>query len=82
MATSYEEVYDVFLSKVDDVEVLYPYVNETDIEYNNRINTLLLSTFKQSVVKFFHSKTNLSRNDSILSFNNDLRPIEIEVLGL
>jgi hypothetical protein len=61
---------------------LYPSPNETEQEFEDRLHTLLFETFKSAVVRFFNSKTPLTREDSMETFFNDLRPIEIEIIGL
>jgi hypothetical protein len=82
MATSYEEVYESFLSNIKDKKILYPLEGESEQQYQDRLATYLLSTFKKAVPKFIGAKTNLSRNDTIEMFINDLRPLEIEIIGL
>lgn len=82
MATSYERCYEVFMSNVNDAEILFPVEGETEQEYENRISTLLLDTFKRAIVKFFNSTTKLTRNDQTQMFDYDLREVEIEVIGL
>jgi hypothetical protein len=82
MATSYEKCYDVFLSSTNDAEILYPANGETEEEYQKRIDTLLLDTLKKAVVKFFNPTTKLTRNDTTQMFDNDLRDVEVEIIGL
>lgn len=82
MSTSYTECYEVFLRYVNDSSILYPSPNETEQEFEDRLHTLLFETFKSAVVRFFNSKTPLTREDSMETFFNDLRPIEIEIIGL
>jgi hypothetical protein len=82
MATSYEKCYEVFLRLVNDVEVLYPLEGESDTDFQLRIDTLLLEMFKSAVVKFSNPITSLKRNDATLTFDNDLRDVEIEIIGM
>lgn len=82
MATSYSECYDIFLNHINDVDILYPFQNETQQEYEDRVRSILLSTFRLAIVKFNFSQTNLSRDDKTEMFVEDLRQIEIEVIGL
>lgn len=82
MATPYEKCYEVFMSNINDAEILYPLEGETELDYESRINTLLLDTFKKAIVKFFNSTTKLTRDDSTQTFTNDLRDVEIEIIGL
>jgi hypothetical protein len=81
MATPYELPYDVFLDNVDDPQILYPKEGETDIEYEERIQDTLLSMLQRSVRKFKHSATKLDRDDTNKIFINDLREVEIEIIG-
>lgn len=82
MGTPYSDCYDSFLSHTDDVELLYPYDNETDAEFTDRLNNTFNMLFKSAIVKFRFAKTSLSRNDLLEEFSRDLRPIEIEIIGL
>jgi hypothetical protein len=82
MATSYEEVYDVFLSQLDDVEILYPFSTETEEEYQIRLNTILLQYLNRAINKFTNPVTSLDRDDTTLTFNNTLRKLEIEIIGM
>lgn len=82
MGTPYTECYDAFLSHVDDVELLYPYNEETDEEHSKRLDNTLNMLFKNSVVKFRFAKTKLSRNDMLEEFLYELRPLEVEIIGL
>lgn len=82
MATSYEDIYNVFLRSVNDVEILYPLEGETESEYDSRIEELLFQLFDSAIVKFPYSQTSLSRDNTTQAFNNDLRDIEVEIIGL
>ena len=80
--TPYEDCYDVFLSSINDAEILYPLQGETEEEYQDRIDTLLFTLFKLAVTRFPNSKTNLKRDDDLKLFENDLRELEVEIIGL
>lgn len=82
MATSYEECYEVFLRHINDSTILYPMANESDSDYEDRLHNILFETFKSSIVKFFNSQTLLSRDDNSEMFVNDLRPLEVEIVGM
>jgi hypothetical protein len=82
MATPYTECYDSFLSHIDDIELLYPYENEKDYEFEERLDDTLYMLFKSAIPKFRFSKTKLTRDDTMQTFINDLRPLEIEIIGL
>jgi hypothetical protein len=82
MGTPYSDCYDAFLEHIEDVNILYPYEGETEQEFEDRTDTLLFSFFKKAVSRFYYSKTPLARNDMLQMFNNDLRPVEIEIIGM
>jgi hypothetical protein len=82
MATPYELPYDVFLDNIDDPQILYPKEDETEIEYDERIQDTLLSMLKRAVIKFKHSATKLDRDDTNKIFLYDLREVEIEIIGM
>jgi hypothetical protein len=80
--TSYEDVYDAFLSKIDDVELFFPFQNETEDEYEARLNSVLIGLLNVAVSKFFFSKTKLDKNNLVETFAYNLRTVEIEILSL
>lgn len=82
MSTPYSECYDVFLSQINDAEILYPYDGEAEELYQERIHTVCFSMFKRAIVKFFNSQTKLIRDDNTELFENDLRGVEIEIIGM
>lgn len=82
MATPYSDCYDVFLSHINDAEILYPYDEETEELYQNRIHSVCLTMFKRAVVKFFFSQTSLKKDNNTETFENDLRDIEVEIIGM
>lgn len=71
MATSFDEIYDVFLSNLSD-EVFM----ENDLD-----DSLKLRYLKNAITKFRKCKKNLSdRTDA--QFNEDLSEDDIQILGL
>lgn len=80
--TPYSKVFDAFLSRIDDVELLYPYDNESEVEFQDRVTTLLKTFLNIAVSKFISSETSLERDDSQEYFYNDLRDLEVEILSL
>ena len=80
--TSYQDVYDVFLRHIDDVEILYPLADETDEEHQERLSILCYEYLKGAIARFFYSETPLIRDDANNSFENTLREVEVEILGL
>jgi hypothetical protein len=82
MATPYESCYKVFLRHLTDVDFLYPMQNETETDFQIRITNYMFEMFQSAVVHYFNSSTSLERDDIIQTFVNDLRPVEIEIVGL
>lgn len=82
MATSYEVCYDVFLDNINDVEILYPVGDETELEHTERVHAVCLAMFKRAVGKYFFCQTSLEKNDTTETFTNTLRQVEIEIIGL
>lgn len=80
--TPYQEVYSVFLRNMDDVEILYPLPDETDEEHLERLELICYEYLKSAVARFFYSATPLTMDDTQFIFTNNLRPVEIEILGL
>lgn len=73
MATSYEKVYESFLSKISDFDWLE--MSEEDMK--GCMHDLL----KQAVARFQkHCKTDLSERDNT-EFSNDLTDVEIDILS-
>jgi hypothetical protein len=82
MATPYESCYEVFLRHIKDESFLYPLDDEFDVDFENRITGSLLELFKSAVVHFFSASTSLKRDDTTQMFVNNLREVEIEIIGL
>lgn len=82
MGTPYQDCYDSFLGETDDVKLLFPLSNETEEEFQVRLLGTLEEFFKRAIPKFFGSQTKLTRDDSVSEFENILRPIEIQIIGL
>lgn len=82
MATSYEKCYEVFLRHIDDVNFLYAKQGESDINFEDRINNFMFEIFQSAVVHFFGSSTKLERDDTTKTFINDIRQVEIEIIGM
>lgn len=73
MASTYQELYALFLSKVSD----YTFLNLTQEE----LEISLESYLKSSIARFRHCKSNLAdRDEDLKLFNVDLSDIEKEVL--
>lgn len=73
MATSYKEIYDSFLSKISD----YSFLNLTEEEMEEQLERYLLS----SIPRFRNARTDLSKDESLKRFNNQLTDFEIEILA-
>lgn len=74
MATSFNEVYDSFLSKIVD----YSYSNLTDDELEEQLESLLIN----AIPKFRRCKQDLSDRDmNVKEFNFDLTDEEREVIA-
>ena len=74
MATSYQDVYSRFLSKITDYNFLN--LTENEIEYH------LEKFLKSSIVKFRYCNKLSDRDDSIKSFNETLTDEEQEILSV
>lgn len=75
MSTPYTEVYEVFLSKVTDYDLVNSYTQE-------ELELLLKGFLKSSIIKFRKCKQDLSdRNDTTQTFNITLTDEEIEILA-
>lgn len=73
--TSYETVYNQFLSKITSYKLLE--LSDNDVQ------AMLLQWLTAAIPKFRRCKTDLSqRDDEILEFKNDLLEEEIEILAL
>lgn len=82
MTTPYMAVYDMFLLSINDVELLYPFKDETEENYQKRLGNVLKGYLKKAIVRFRSFETNLEYDDSKDEFKNGLRDIEIEILAL
>lgn len=82
MSTPISKCYDAFLSHMDDNDLFYPFSDETEDEFEERLEDTCNQYFRQAIVKFFFSKTSLEIDEVRATFVNDLRPIEIEIIGL
>jgi len=74
LATSYQDVYSRFLSKITDYNFLN--LTENEIEYH------LEKFLKSSIVKFRYCNKLSDRDDSIKSFNETLTDEEQEILSV
>lgn len=73
--TSYEELYDVALSKITDPQLAM--LPEEDLE------NMLYSWMRSAIAKHRKCKSDLSdRDDELKQFNSDLSDIEVEILGI
>jgi hypothetical protein len=82
LATPYSKCYEVFLRHLNDMDFLYPKDGELDTDFQVRITNTMFEIFQGAVVHFFDSTTILKRDDINQTFENDLRPVEIEIIGL
>jgi methionine synthase II (cobalamin-independent) len=78
MATPYTDIYDFFLSKVEDFSFVdtekYPTVEDLQAE--------LRKYLRSAIVRFKQSKVDLSKRDELLKqFNEDLNDDEKEILS-
>lgn len=78
MTTPFNTVYESFLSKIEDYEILKE-IN-TNITF---VNELLYDFLKSAIPKFTYSTKDLSlRDDTLQEFSIDLSEIEIEILAI
>ncbi|MGG3892020.1 hypothetical protein [Metabacillus fastidiosus] len=77
MTTSYNEIYSLFLSKIEDYEIHEKL--KTQYEFAQEI---LFDFLRSSIPKFTYSIKNLSNRDDVLfQFNLQLSDIEKEILA-
>jgi len=74
LATSYQDVYSRFLSKITD----YSFLNLTEDEIEYQLEKFL----KSSIVKFRYCNKLSGRDDSLKSFNETLTDEEQEILSV
>lgn len=73
--TSYESIYEVFLSKIEDYNLL----ELSDEDFKKQ----LFSYLRSSIAKFNKCTSDLSKRDDVMEeFEEDLSDIEIEILAL
>lgn len=82
MSTSYDECYEVFLSNINDADILYPLEEESQVEYKIRLQNILLQTFKNAIIHYTSTHTSFERDDTTQQFVNSLKDIEIAIIGL
>lgn len=97
MGTPYTRCYEAFMGHLDDYELLYPFDDETPEEFDTRLNYTFMQYFNSAIVKLTNAITSLERDDNKQvtetdmegnsnvtygEFLNNLRPIEIEIIGL
>lgn len=76
--TSYEEIFDLFLNKINDYYIKNQI--ELDIDFANEI---LLGYLRSSIPKFSYSAKDLSeRDDALFQFNISLNDLEKEILSI
>ena len=73
MATPYEKIYNRFLSRTTDFNLV-----EMD---DHTLNEMLKSWLQSAIIKT-RTSTNLSRNDEDEVFENDLTDLDIELLAM
>ncbi|MGD6876778.1 hypothetical protein [Bacillus infantis] len=75
--TTYEEIYDFFLSKIEDYQIKEQLETKTDIALD-----FLFTLLRSSIPKFTYSVVDLSdRSDDGKYFNIQLDHMEKEILG-
>ncbi len=75
--TPYDEVYDLFLSKTDDYEIMKELKEDIDLG-----KEMLFDFLRSSIPKFTYSTKDLSdRDELLLQFNIDLSEMEKEILA-
>ena len=75
MGTPYQEIYEVFITKIEDQEFLS--LPDDDIE------DFCFKYLKSAITKFKKCEQDLKdRDDSLLQFNVELMEEEIEILGI
>lgn len=78
MPTSYSEVYNSFLSKIDD------YYIKSQLQLDREFaEDMMLDYLKSATSKFTYSAKDLSKRDDVLQhFNEELTNMEVEILAM
>ena len=74
MATPYEKIYDRFLSRTTDFNLV-----ELD-DYT--LNEMMINWLRSAIVNVRVSSNLSERDDEIAAFNNDLTDLDIELLAM
>lgn len=76
--TTYDEIYELFLSKIEDYEIHQKLVVEIDF-----VKEMMFDFLRSAIPKFTYVTKDLSeRDDSLNQFNNILTDMEKEILAI